>query len=56
MQTYQKNNFIEWFVYIAEGFVTKLSNYLQLALTIDKCFYANNPISFEINRPDLASK
>lgn len=34
----------------------KLNGFLQLALTIDKTFYANNPLHYHTTRPELANK
>lgn len=40
---------------IAERLSAKLATYLQFVLTIDKAFYANNPVRYETNRPDFAN-
>lgn len=56
IQTYQKNNVIEWLLQVTEKVSQKMSSYLQVALTIDRTFYANNPLSSTITRKDLAKK
>jgi hypothetical protein len=56
IQTIQKNNFIEWFMQAIYQLSKSISTYLQLALTIDKTFYSNNPVLTTSSRPDLAAK
>jgi len=46
IQTFQKNNIIEWLLEITEKTSQKLTSYLQFVLTIDRSFYANNPLTY----------
>jgi hypothetical protein len=52
IQTFQKNNLIEWFLELAESLSGKLTQFIELALTVDRSFYANNPIDFHLTRND----
>ena len=50
IQHYQKNNLIEWFIKVSELVTSKLTTYTQFILTINRSFYANNPIEHDVHR------
>lgn len=53
-QVMQKNNVVEWLAARCRALSEKVTGYVKFILTVDRYLYANNPVVFTLDRPDVA--
>jgi hypothetical protein len=54
-QLHQKNNIIEWLLDRCQSLSDKINSYIKFILSIDKYLYANNPVLFTVDRPEVTN-